>query len=326
MASCDQHFTLEELGTFLKLLDEKMFASLLDQTLQVLRSTSATGIYQTATDFDPAIYKRLEGLQTTYTDEFYELGIPKDRKGLRETTTTEVPNRNQGIPDFTMMDIEIIEEPKHQSPPYTPRGKKRMTYADVAKGSSSDDFRPTSPSPEEKRNTQQTSKKGSTNNKTQQQTTKKSKLIPEKTISTVMTGYTPEDKANVHEIVIYDIPSTMPQLDILTNLGKWDQQRKERERFQAVVMDIPKSITNNVVYNTENPTQSMLSQLDGAFNIFLYNSRSIAPRKIILLPFDSSRLCNSKELLIIFLQSLDAEKLSKTFSGAVNVNQEILKC
>ncbi|CAB4424687.1 unnamed protein product [Rhizophagus irregularis] len=98
-----------------------------------------------------------------------------------------------------------------------------MTYADVAKGSSSDDFRPTSPSPEEKRNTQQTSKKGSTNNKTQQQTTKKSKLIPEKTISTVMTGYTPEDKANVHEIVIYDIPSTMSQLDILTNLGKWDQ-------------------------------------------------------------------------------------------------------
>ncbi|CAB4424609.1 unnamed protein product [Rhizophagus irregularis] len=115
MASCDQHFTLEELGTFLKLLDEKMFASLLDQTLQVLRSTSATGIYQTATDFDPTIYKRLEGLQTTYTDEFYELG-----KGLRETTTTEVPNRNQGIPDFTMMDIEIIEEPKHQSPVILP--------------------------------------------------------------------------------------------------------------------------------------------------------------------------------------------------------------
>ncbi|CAB4416960.1 unnamed protein product [Rhizophagus irregularis] len=55
-------------------------------------------------------------------------------------------------------------------------------------------------------------------------------------------------------------------------------------------------------------------------------SRSIAPRKMILPPFGSSRLGDSNELLIIFLQSLDAEKLSKTFNGAVNVNQEILKC
>ncbi|CAB4440162.1 unnamed protein product [Rhizophagus irregularis] len=47
-------------------------------------------------------------------------------------------------------------------------------------------------------------------------------------------------------------------------------------------------------------------------------SRSIAPRKMILPPFDSSRLGDSNELLIIFLQSLDADKLSKTFSGAVN--------
>ncbi|CAB4431437.1 unnamed protein product [Rhizophagus irregularis] len=63
MASTDNNFTLEELGTYLKLLDDEMFTSLLDTTLQVLRSTSATGIFQTATDFDPAIYKRLEGLQ-----------------------------------------------------------------------------------------------------------------------------------------------------------------------------------------------------------------------------------------------------------------------
>ncbi|CAB4431436.1 unnamed protein product [Rhizophagus irregularis] len=158
-------------------------------------------------------------------------------KGSRETTTTEIPNRNQGIPDFTLMDMEIIDEPKHQLPvvppvtqtklnvqaqPYTPRGKKCVTYADVVLGSGSDDSRPTSPSPEEKWNTQQTSKKGSTN-KSQQQMTKKSKFTPEKTISTVMTGYTPENKANIREIVIYDIPSTMPQLEILTNLGKWGQ-------------------------------------------------------------------------------------------------------
>ncbi|CAB4439229.1 unnamed protein product [Rhizophagus irregularis] len=54
-------------------------------------------------------------------------------------------------------------------------------------------------------------------------------------------------------------------------------------------------------------------------------SRSITPRKMILPPFDSSRLGDSKELLIIFLQSLDAEKLSKTFSGAVNINQRNIK-
>ncbi|CAB4429537.1 unnamed protein product [Rhizophagus irregularis] len=74
MASTDNNFTLEELGDFLKLLDEEMFASLLEQTLQVLQDISATGIYQTATDFEPAIYKRLEELQKTYSDEFYELG------------------------------------------------------------------------------------------------------------------------------------------------------------------------------------------------------------------------------------------------------------
>ncbi|GET61620.1 hypothetical protein RhiirA5_408952 [Rhizophagus irregularis] len=53
-------------------------------------------------------------------------------------------------------------------------------------------------------------------------------------------------------------------------------------------------------------------------------SRFIALRKMILLPFDSSRLGNSKELLIIFLQLLDAEKLSKMFSTdcTVNINQE----
>ncbi|PKY21648.1 hypothetical protein RhiirB3_435304 [Rhizophagus irregularis] len=34
---------------------------------------------------------------------------------------------------------------------------------------------------------------------------------------------------------------------------------------------------------------------------------------------------DSKELLIIFLQLLDAKKLSKTFSSAVNVNQENIK-
>ncbi|CAB4405851.1 unnamed protein product [Rhizophagus irregularis] len=320
MASTDNNFTLEELGTFLKLLDDKMFTSLLDSTLQVLRSTSATGIFQTAMDFDPAIYKRLEGLQVLYADEFYELGLPKDcfntflffminfkdaytcllyetakdflgknkGKGSRETTTTEILNRNQGMPDFTPTDMEIFEEPKHQSPvvppvtqtklnvqaqPYTPRGKKRVTYADVVTGSGSDDSRPTSPSPEEKWNIQQTSKKCSTNKKPQQQTTKKSKFTPEKTISTVMTGYTPVDKANVREIVIYDIPSTMPQLDILTNLGKWGQviafKVKTQKKYSTVTVSIDFNkwaLTNwnNGVWTA--PFGGMPASLDKALN------------------------------------------------------------
>ncbi|CAB4413042.1 unnamed protein product [Rhizophagus irregularis] len=45
---------------------------------------------------------------------------------------------------------------------------------------------------------------------------------------------------------------------------------------------------------------------------------------MILPPFDSPRLDDSKELLIIFLQSLDAAKLSKTFSGTVNFSLLLL--
>ncbi|CAB4425751.1 unnamed protein product [Rhizophagus irregularis] len=148
MASTDNNFSLEDFGLFLKNLDEGVFAPLFEQTLQVLQSTSATGVYQTATDFEPAIYKRLEATQTTYADEFYKIGVSKPDfntflffaimfkdaytcllyesakkymgkkkgKSRKEQTITDVPNRNQGIADFTPMDMEIIEEPKHQSP------------------------------------------------------------------------------------------------------------------------------------------------------------------------------------------------------------------
>ncbi|PKY47547.1 hypothetical protein RhiirA4_462766 [Rhizophagus irregularis] len=215
-----------------------------------LQDTSVTGIFQTATDFEPAIYKHLEGLQTTYADEFYELAQP-----------------------------------------YTPRGKKRVTYADVVSGSGSDDSRPTSPSPEEKRNTQKTSKKGSTDKKSQQQMTKKSKLTPEKMISTVMTGYTPEDKANVREIWaltnwnngVWTAP--FEGMPVRWFPASWTlKQRKERERFQAVILDIPKSITNNVVYNAESPDQSMLSLLDGALAFKIIQDRG---RRKLIVYFDT---------------------------------------
>ena len=42
----------------------------------------------------------------------------------------------------------------------------------------------------------------------------------------------------------------------------WDlKQRKERERFQAVVMDIPDSITTKILYPEDNPAHSILSPL-----------------------------------------------------------------
>ncbi|PKK69580.1 hypothetical protein RhiirC2_780818 [Rhizophagus irregularis] len=225
-----------------------MFTFLLEQTLQVFKTTSATCIYQTATDFEPAIYKHLEGLQTTYADEFYELGVPKysfnaflffaiNFKDAYTCLLYETAKDYMGKKEKASH-IKIIEKLKYQSlvippviqtklnvqaQPYASRGKKCVTYADIAKGSSFDDFWSTSPSLKDKWNIQSTSAKGSTNIKSQQQKIKKSKLTLEKMISTVMTGYIPKDKANICEIVIYDIHSTMLQLDILTNLEKWDQ-------------------------------------------------------------------------------------------------------
>ncbi|CAB4423203.1 unnamed protein product [Rhizophagus irregularis] len=191
MASIANNFSLEELGEFLKTLDKETFASLFQQTLQVIRATSATGIYQTAMNFDSAIYKRLENLKrhilTNSTNWVRQRTTWEKKKRSVLQKKINAPNRVLGIPDFSPMDMKIIEEPKYQSPvvspmtqtklnvqakPYTPRRKKRVTYTDIVSGFGSDDFWPTSPFSEEKRNTQQTSKKGSTNNKSQQQTTK----------------------------------------------------------------------------------------------------------------------------------------------------------
>ncbi|PKY27986.1 hypothetical protein RhiirB3_443930 [Rhizophagus irregularis] len=93
----------------------------------------------------------------------------------------------------------------------------------TATGSSSDNSWLMLPSFKEKWNTSNTSKKSSILKKLQQQQTKKFKFTSEKMILTVITEYMPEDKANVCKIVIYDIPSTIPQLNIFMNLKKWSQ-------------------------------------------------------------------------------------------------------
>ncbi|CAB4416183.1 unnamed protein product [Rhizophagus irregularis] len=123
-----------------------------------------------------------------------------EEKSRKQQITTIPPNRSPALLDDHLMEIEILEEPKYQSPVVPPATQIKFN-----------------------RNIHETSLKSSTTNKSQQQKTKKSKLTPEKTISTVMTRYLLQDKTRIRKIVIYDIPSTMPQLDILTNLKKWDQ-------------------------------------------------------------------------------------------------------
>ncbi|CAB4416182.1 unnamed protein product [Rhizophagus irregularis] len=58
------------------------------------------------------------------------------------------------------------------------------------------------------------------------------------------------------------------------------KQYKERKRFQAVVMDVPKSVTNDVVYNAANLAQSMLSQLDDALTFKIIQDHG--QRKLIV--------------------------------------------
>ncbi|CAB4434473.1 unnamed protein product [Rhizophagus irregularis] len=78
----------------------------------------------------------------------------------------------------------------------------------------------------------------------------------------------------------------------------------------------------NQKHEDEGVLKSQQSRLEKSIIKESDKSRFIAPRKMILPPSDSSQLGDSKELLIIFLQLLDVEKLSKMFSSTVNINQE----
>ncbi|PKY41285.1 hypothetical protein RhiirA4_416535 [Rhizophagus irregularis] len=73
-----------------------------------------------------------------------------EEKSRKQQITTIPPNRSPALLDDHLMEIEILEEPKYQSPVvppatqikfnvYIPKGKKRVTYAEITKGSSSDD-------------------------------------------------------------------------------------------------------------------------------------------------------------------------------------------
>ncbi|EXX50339.1 hypothetical protein GLOIN_2v1787148 [Rhizophagus irregularis DAOM 181602=DAOM 197198] len=94
-----------------------------------------------------------------------------------------------------------------------------------------------------------------------------------------MTGFDPVLKDNVQKITLYDIPSTWAQLKLLQHLEKWDhviafktkRQKKyfmvtvsidfNEERFQAVVKDLPETITTSLLYSSD-PSQSPISIWD----------------------------------------------------------------
>ncbi|CAB4421244.1 unnamed protein product [Rhizophagus irregularis] len=78
---------------------------------------------------------------------------------------------------------------------------------------------------------------------------KKQQRAPPKEIQSVMTGYDPVLKDNVQKITLYDISSTWTSMS-----------GKEREQFQAVVKDIPGTITTSMLYPSDS-SQSPISHL-----------------------------------------------------------------
>ncbi|CAB4425123.1 unnamed protein product [Rhizophagus irregularis] len=148
--------------------------------------------------------------------------------------------------------------------------------------------RDTSPSPLSNRLKNNETKRKALDSKAQP-AKKKQQHAPPKEIQSVMTGYDPVLKDNVWEITLYDIPSTWAQLELLQHLEKWGhamnlwnqgvwtaplgglpirwyptnwnlQQRKKRERFQAVVKDLPGTVTTSMLYPAD-PSQSPISHL-----------------------------------------------------------------
>ncbi|PKY20292.1 hypothetical protein RhiirB3_433557 [Rhizophagus irregularis] len=230
----------------------------------------------------------------------FSIALVKDGKRLQKfmqqqmTSPKQIPDASKSVEDQPM-EIEILEAPKmpkHQlkvaaqqeepiknlsttATPFTPKGKqKRVLYADMVKQDPKDDVsRSSSPSPSGKQ---------------------PAATFP-KTISTVMTGYVPVNKNLTQEITVYDIPSTWSQLDMLNHLkawvsielnqeatrlwndgawtaplgglpvrwflANWDlKQKKEWERFQAVLKGVP-ALVNTATLYPENPAHSILAPI-----------------------------------------------------------------
>ncbi|PKY63518.1 hypothetical protein RhiirA4_492746, partial [Rhizophagus irregularis] len=76
-----------------------------------------------------------------------------------------------------------------------------------------------------------------------------------------MTGYNPKFKENIREITKYTTAWTAPLGGIPVRWFpvNWDlKQRKERERFQAVLIGVPAN-TNIATLYLDNPAHSILT-------------------------------------------------------------------
>lgn len=292
-------------------------------------------------DFDSFLYAMLMFSEVFGLRQSFALGVLGE-KSHDISILSSPTNESASGAVSNKLDIEIFGETQqnneHQSDdmvvdtqtkpldatavPFTPKGKNRtVTFADVVKRKPDDDSRPSSPTPigSSKKPKKNVIKKipDNSNKASESRDKKKKKLqhhVPEKRISTIMTGYEPVLKDNVREIVVYDIPSKWTQLEILnylkawgnvlamklktqkkyvtvtvsidlndTAMGQWNngvwtaplgglpvrwfpaawdlKQRKEREKFQAVIFDTPKSLTTGFLYPADNPAQSLLSAI-----------------------------------------------------------------
>ncbi|GBB87743.1 hypothetical protein RclHR1_14220002 [Rhizophagus clarus] len=83
----------------------------------------------------------------------------------------------------------------------------------------------------------------------------------------IITGYIPQDQeqAQLLDLVVYDIPVKWDNYTLLANLGRWE--RKQREKFQAVVYNLPEDMTDASLFPNGRPHQSLLDSGIKSFKI-----------------------------------------------------------
>ncbi|PKY55580.1 hypothetical protein RhiirA4_475145, partial [Rhizophagus irregularis] len=220
--------------------------------------------------------------------QHFQLLLGQEVDNLHDSLVTSSQQSNYASSSTTnaSSDMEIFAYPEVVSAdaePYTSKGKggrkKRVSYADVVKqDSNSDTSRLSSPSPTMEKKKKKTAPVSKPN--TSHKAPKKQHATPaSKTISTVMTGYDPEFKENIREITKYTTITVSVDLNKaaldLWNGGAWTapfggipirwfpanwdlKQRKERERFQAVLIGVP-ATTNIATLYPDNPAHSILT-------------------------------------------------------------------
>ncbi|RGB23754.1 hypothetical protein C1646_774045 [Rhizophagus diaphanus] len=113
---------------------------------------------------------------------------------------------------------------------------------------------------------------------------RKEKINKSKKVTHILTGYTPleDEQQRIHEIVVYDIPYTWSPEHILAELKLWENtievsikrqhnwnlhERKQREKFQAVIHDIPEEMTISTLWADHAPTDFLRTSYARSFKI-----------------------------------------------------------